>query len=214
MSFALAEVLETQKNFTAAHAAYDALIATLSKNLDDLDIEIKAEVEAARASVLQSGAEVTADDSTPAVVEAEDRARKVLERRSKDLDAAKSELGIVWIMLMRFARRAEGPKPARLIFAKARRDKWSAWCVYEAAGTPILPILPSRRYLIIILITALMEYHCTKAPTVALNIFEAGMKVFAEDVEYVTRYLAFLININDENSKSALSIAPDPTNAV
>ncbi len=49
--------------------------------------------------------------------------------------------------------------------------------------------------------TALMEYHCTKAANVAINIFEAGMKVFAEDVEYVTRYLAFLININDENSE-------------
>lgn len=45
-----------------------------------------------------------------------------------------------------------------------------------------------------------MEYHCTKAPVVAINIFEAGLKVFADDVEYVTRYLAFLININDDNS--------------
>ncbi|KAG8882441.1 mRNA 3'-end-processing protein rna14 [Tulasnella sp. 331] len=184
LSFALAELMETQKNLPAAHAAYDALITTLSKNLDALDAQIKVEVEDARASVLQNSHNGTVDDSTPAVVEAEDRARKVKERRSKDLEAAKSELGIVWIMLMRFARRAEGPKPARVIFAKARRDKWSAWCVYEAA--------------------ALMEYHCTKAPVVAINIFEAGLKVFADDVEYVTRYLAFLININDDNNARAL----------
>ncbi|KAG9027591.1 mRNA 3'-end-processing protein rna14 [Tulasnella sp. JGI-2019a] len=184
LTFALAEFMETQKNLPAAHAAYDALIATLSKNLDSLDAQIKSEVDDARASVLQNGQNGATDDSTPAVIEAEDRARKVRERRNKDLEAAKSELGIVWIMLMRFARRAEGPKPARVIFAKARRDKWSAWCVYEAA--------------------ALMEYHCTKAPVVAINIFEAGLKVFADDVEYVTRYLAFLININDDNNARAL----------
>ena len=36
---------------------------------------------------------------------------------------------------MRFARRAEGLKPARNVFSRARKDKWCAWCVYEAAGT-------------------------------------------------------------------------------
>lgn len=134
LSFALAELMETHRNLPAAHAVYDALIASLTKNLEALDAQINAEVDAARASVLHNSYNGAVDDSTPAVVEAEDRARKVRERRSKDLEAAKSELGIVWIMLMRFARRSEGPKPARLIFTKARRDKWSAWCVYEAAG--------------------------------------------------------------------------------
>lgn len=39
-------------------------------------------------------------------------------------------------MYMRFARRAEGLKPARSVFGKARKDKWISWEVYEAAGTP------------------------------------------------------------------------------
>lgn len=207
MSFALAELHETQKNIAGAHATYDALIGTLSKNLDALDVQIKAEVDAARASVHLNGADAHADESTPAVVEAEDRARKVRERRSKDLEAAKGELGVVWIMLMRFARRAEGLKPARTIFAKARRDKWCAWCVYEAAGrSPLYCGIAAQTdgMFVFFSLEALMEYHCTKAADVATKIFEIGLKIFAEDVEYVTRYLGFLISINDENSQSPL----------
>ena len=53
---------------------------------------------------------------------------------------------------------------------------------------------------------ALMEYHCTKASEVATKIFEIGLKQFADNVEYVVRYLGFLISVNDENSESTYSI--------
>ena len=49
-----------------------------------------------------------------------------------------------------------------------------------------------------------MEYHCTKAADVATKIFDLGLKLFGEDVDFVIRYLGFLISINDENSKSLL----------
>lgn len=47
---------------------------------------------------------------------------------------------------------------------------------------------------------ALMEYHCTKAADVATKIFEIGLKQFGDLIDFVVRYLGFLISINDENS--------------
>lgn len=87
---------------------------------------------------------------------------------------------MAWIMYMRFCRRAEGLKSYRAVFAKARKDKWTTWEVYEAA--------------------ALMEYHSNKASDVESRIFEKGMELFGVEVEFVLRYLGFLISINDENS--------------
>ncbi len=47
-----------------------------------------------------------------------------------------------------------------------------------------------------------MEYHCgNKDVQVASRIFEKGMETFGEEVDFVLRYLGFLISINDENSK-------------
>ena len=49
---------------------------------------------------------------------------------------------------------------------------------------------------------ALMEYHCgNKDVTVASRIFERGMELFGDQLEYVLHYLNFLISINDENSE-------------
>lgn len=47
-----------------------------------------------------------------------------------------------------------------------------------------------------------MEYHCgNKDVQVASRIFEKGMETFGEEVDFVLRYLGFLISINDENSE-------------
>ena len=55
-----------------------------------------------------------------------------------------------------------------------------------------------------------MEYHCgskdatvasgSKEVTVASRIFEKAMELYSDEVEFVLRYLSFLISINDENS--------------
>ena len=58
---------------------------------------------------------------------------------------------------------------------------------------------------------ALMEYHCgNKDVQVASRIFEKGMETFGDEVEFVLRYLGFLISINDENSKSFFGFAVAP----
>ena len=45
-----------------------------------------------------------------------------------------------------------------------------------------------------------MEYHCSDDKSVASRIFEKGLDTFGDEIEFVLRYLGFLISINDENS--------------
>lgn len=45
-----------------------------------------------------------------------------------------------------------------------------------------------------------MEYHCSDDKGVASRIFEKGMDTYGDEIEFVLRYLGFLISINDKNS--------------
>jgi cleavage stimulation factor subunit 3 len=45
-----------------------------------------------------------------------------------------------------------------------------------------------------------MEYHANKDAKVATNVFELGLKTFADDADYACRYLDFLISTNDDTS--------------
>ena len=101
----------------------------------------------------------------------------------KDFNERRREYGVVWIMYMRFARRTEGARAGRDVFAKARLDKLTPWQVYESA--------------------AHTEYHAGRDPNIATRIFQKGLEVFRGEAEYVVRYLSFLLSINDEKSKSA-----------
>jgi len=46
-----------------------------------------------------------------------------------------------------------------------------------------------------------MEYHRSEEKSVASRIFEKGLDIFGDEIDYVLRYLGFLISINDENSR-------------
>lgn len=46
-----------------------------------------------------------------------------------------------------------------------------------------------------------MEYHNSKDSTVAGKIFGLGLKLFADDAAYVSHYLDYLMQMNDDNSK-------------
>jgi len=118
------------------------------------------------------------------VEEREARGKMVADRRGKDVDASSTAIGVVWVMYMRFARRAEGMKAARGVFGKARKLPHLTWHVFEAS--------------------AMIEYHTNKDSSVAIRIFELGFKLFSEEVDYVVRYLQFLLSINDDTNARAL----------
>ena len=116
-----------------------------------------------------------------------------------ELAERRAEYGLAYIVYMRFGRRAEGIKASRAIFGKARRDRWSPWQVYEAAGTCLS--LTYHQNIESFLPIALMEYHCSDDKTVASRIFEKGLDLFGDEIDFVLRYLGFLISINDANSE-------------
>lgn len=109
------------------------------------------------------------------------------------------DLTLVYIQWMRFTRRTEGLKAARVVFKKAREEKRIGHQIYTAA--------------------ALMEYHCTKDQAIACKIFELGLKKFNTCPDFILSYIHFMNTLNEENNTRVLferalttcSLKPDET---
>ncbi|CAB3404733.1 unnamed protein product [Caenorhabditis bovis] len=87
---------------------------------------------------------------------------------------------LTYIQLMRFIRRTEGAKNARLVFKRAREDSRSGHQVYIAS--------------------ALMEYYCHKDKNVAMRVFEHGLKKYGNEPDYALAYVKFLSHLNEDNN--------------
>ncbi|KAK4688663.1 cleavage stimulation factor subunit 3, partial [Tremellales sp. Uapishka_1] len=184
LSFAYAEMEEDRKNYAVCHATFESLISRLAPEIDELKVQVAADVAVAKGpeiNALPDGDEMAV---TRLQEERENRGKKVADTLGIGVDEAMAGLSLVWIMYMRFARRAEGIKAARLVFGKARKSPHTTWQCYEAS--------------------AMMEYHTNKDSAVAIRIFEFGLKLFAENVAYVIKYLRFLLHINDDTNARAL----------
>ncbi|KAJ3507883.1 hypothetical protein NLJ89_g6057 [Agrocybe chaxingu] len=182
LTFAYAEALEIKKDIAAVHELYKKFLNTLQTNLDLLEQSQSNSSFSSNGSAApgnESRNESQTSASSFNTQASEEKPPKVTE-----LQKHRTEYGLAWIMYMRFGRRAEGVKSSRSIFGQARRQRWTPWEVYEAA--------------------ALMEYHCSDDKSVASRIFEKGLDVYGDEIEFVLRYLGFLISINDENNARAL----------
>lgn len=102
----------------------------------------------------------------------------------KYLDHQSIDPSLCYIQYMKFARRSEGVKSARMVFKKAREDVRSNFHVYVAA--------------------ALMEYYCSKDKSVAFKIFELGLKKWSSNVDFVLAYLDYLSHLNEDNNTRVL----------
>ncbi|KLO08580.1 Suf-domain-containing protein [Schizopora paradoxa] len=127
----------------------------------------------------ESGSSQATTTSTSSMTNATDK-----ERAEKELRSLRQEYGLVYILYIRFAMRAEGIDASRAAFARARKDKWSPWEVFESA--------------------ALMEYHVAKQLGVASKILGLAHGRFPDEIDFVVRYLQFLISVNDENNARSL----------
>ncbi|KAG6910176.1 hypothetical protein DXG01_012625 [Tephrocybe rancida] len=182
LTFAYAEALESKKEFAEVHSQFEKLINVLRVKLEDLEARLAA--EEAQNTNNPPPAILVEPASQPTTGSSNSQFSDDKPRKPSELTERRTEYGLVWIMYMRFGRRAEGVKSSRAIFAKARKDRWTPWEVYEAA--------------------ALMEYHCSEDKSIGSRIFEKGLEFFAGEIEYVLRYLGFLISINDETNARAL----------
>jgi len=185
LNFEYAETQEIAGNFADVHTTYDKLFEVLRRELESLEARIGSAPSSANNS-LDSQTNGINGDHTPDInaSQATQTSSQGTEERptqkSKELTERRTEYGLAIIMYMRFCNRAENLQSFRNAFKQARKDRWTPWEVYEAA--------------------ALMEYHCTKAATVATKIFEKGLEIFPDEIDFVLRYLGFLISINDETS--------------
>lgn len=91
---------------------------------------------------------------------------------------------LTYIQYMKFARRAEGIKEARLVFKKAREDSRCRYHVFAAA--------------------ALMEYYFSKDSQIAIKIFELGLRKYENIPEYVLSYIDYLSHLNEDNNTRVL----------
>lgn len=195
LNFAYAEALELRGSIPEVHIVFDKLLSVLAADLERL--------APPPAPVSPTVPEEPLNDSQ----ESQNSTGSQDIEPDSELVERKREYGIVYIMYMRFGRRAEGQKSARTIFARARKDKWTPWEVYEAAGQ----FLDLQSFSILLTFflpppfnlhsTALMEYHTSDDKAVPGRIFEKGLETHAGEIQYVERYLGYLISVNDHNSQ-------------
>ncbi|EMD41132.1 hypothetical protein CERSUDRAFT_43736 [Gelatoporia subvermispora B] len=184
LNFAYAEALEIQENYEEVHAVFNKFLDVLREDLETLEQRLSL-TNVATSSAIPGAADATPPNSQPGSQgSSNSQTSDDKDPKSKELADRRSEYGIAWIVYMRFAQRAEGLKSKRAVFARARKDRWTPWEVYEAA--------------------ALMEYHCGKNVEIASRIFERGLENFSDEVDFVMRYLGFLISVNDDNNARAL----------
>lgn len=200
LSFALVEQAEQQKETKGCNEVFDQLLNWIHSEIDKLNEQLEAKIKTIDEEAERQKAEVAArkrDEGAADAIEGEEREelRKTEERREERRSAERERMrpkieemkeyaSLVWIKSMHFARRTEGQRPSRAIFARARKSKYCTWQVFEA--------------------NALMEYHTNKDVTVATKVFELALKTYGNDEAFVVRYLDFLLSINDDNNARAL----------
>ncbi|TCD68366.1 mRNA 3'-end-processing protein rna14 [Steccherinum ochraceum] len=194
LNFAYAELLEEAQDFKEVHNVYQKFIGVLASELNDVanatDSGSSSQILAANTSQSSANTSQSTSQSVPpssadtSLSSQSQYSEAGASPENRELKNRQTEYSLVWSMYMRFARRAESQRAARDVFAKARKDKWVSWEVYEAA--------------------ALMEYHCTKTTETSMRIFERALEKFPTEEELAVRYLGFLISINDDSNARAL----------
>lgn len=204
LHYAYIESEESKGSFEECHRVYNALVERLQAEiervvaatqveiadaLDDkarYELEEKARRAAATAADERMHEDGDGDDGEVSeavrIQERESIRAAITESKAEELNELKRLTANVWIMQMRFARRAEGVQAARAVFSRARKSAHTTWQVFEAS--------------------AMLELHWNKEQKIATNVFEVGLKRFSDDVGYVVRYLDFLLSVNDDGSES------------
>ncbi|TDL17626.1 Suf-domain-containing protein [Rickenella mellea] len=193
LNFAYAEHQESAKNNAEVHATYEKLVRVLSEELERIEAREAAanasfssdNTDPSTSSKTEDNANANGKDTSIAQNgEAKDKEKEKEKPKSKELIDRKQEFGLVYIMYIRFALRTEGVDASRAAFLKARKEKWTPWEVFEAA--------------------ALMEYHVAKRLDIASKVFILAHQRFPDEIDFVMRYLGFLMSVNDENNARAL----------
>jgi hypothetical protein len=109
LTFALAELEESRKDFPKAHALFSGLLGRLQPTLEKTKASIVDEIAAAVASVADVVAptKTTGNHLITDPSQRRSKAEEVRVRRERETDELEKGVALAWIMYMRFARRAE-----------------------------------------------------------------------------------------------------------
>ncbi|KAK9453844.1 hypothetical protein V1511DRAFT_461673 [Dipodascopsis uninucleata] len=114
----------------------------------------------------------------------ETRIKRVEDYTQERITILSKDFTMCNTMYMRAVKRMDGLKAARQVFSEARKSSYATYHIYVSS--------------------AMMEYHHNKGPDIASKIFEIGLKRFPETVEFIERYLDFLLLTNDDTNARAL----------
>ncbi|ORY94721.1 hypothetical protein BCR43DRAFT_494490 [Syncephalastrum racemosum] len=187
------ELCESRRQLDEARQAFDSLLDTLEKKMNKHKEAAKAEVERIQKEAEEERANLNLSDDIDGELREQLRVRERQVKKAQDeveahtneqIDEVARASALVWVNYMAFARRTEGIVAARGIFSRARRAANHTHHIFTAS--------------------ALMEYHNSKDAVVAGRIFSVGLKMFPNDPNYVSQYLDFLIERNDDNNTRAL----------
>jgi cleavage stimulation factor subunit 3 len=223
LHYAYAESEERKSHNEECHKVYNGLIERLQSEIDSTNTAMQTDIKealaekerrdaqekAARAGQnMMSGGYDEEIGEDVRIQERENIRKAITKNKTERITELRRLAASVWIMQMRFARRAEvshclfssalsfsfqcrltsplisqpqGIQPARSVFSRARKWPHVTWHVFEAS--------------------AMLEMHWNKETKIATNVFEVGLKRFSEEVGFVKRYLDFLIMVNDDGSE-------------
>jgi cleavage stimulation factor subunit 3 len=144
LTFAYAEAQEIKKEFADVHATYDKFLTLLRSQLEAFEQTLTSANTSSSTAVPANGPEngVVNNSHAPAAEPGIQSTNSSFNTQVSDekptknteLMRLRTEYGVAWIMYMRFGRRSEGVKSLRGIFARARKDRFIPWEVYEAGG--------------------------------------------------------------------------------
>ena len=125
------------KNNAEVHSTFERFLEVLKNDLEAVEKRIISANSSFSSDISQSqktepGDNVQPESQTQSSSTTDKPEEKLLQ--NKELTERRTEYGVAWVSYMRFARRAEGLKPSRAVFGKARKERWTPWEVYEAAG--------------------------------------------------------------------------------
>lgn len=159
LNFAYAEHQETLKNHAEVYAIYEKLLKLLQVELEAIEAreaqnpqnsqQSQGELAPTEGTAVAgangtehvqgegefgSQQEGAANGVSSSAAGQNGSPQKDGKPKSKELADRRQEYGLVYVMYIRFALRAEGVDASRAAFAKARKDRWTTWEVFEAAG--------------------------------------------------------------------------------
>lgn len=185
LNFKLIEIYELENNSTLVSKKFNELIENLTQLHDKKSLEIEElKIEALGKDEINEDGEVKV--KTDEEKEFIYKNNKEIQFKIKELKKFSKTISLTYCQYIRSMKRLSGMKEARQIFALCRSSK---------------KVLTHHVFVEV----ANIENFATNTKT-AIKVFDVGLKpsFFANDGEYIYKYLKFLININDDTNSRSL----------